>query len=71
MKERNIATIKMPNAFNVAFDYQYFLIGTMLSYIPSKSEIIAILVGNNENNCKVRQIVVLFDTLFYKSRLLF
>jgi very-long-chain (3R)-3-hydroxyacyl-CoA dehydratase len=34
VRERSMWSIKMPNAFNLTFDYQYFLIGVMLMYIP-------------------------------------
>jgi len=34
VKQNGILTAKMPNALNFTFDYQYFLVGTMLSYIP-------------------------------------
>jgi len=34
VKEKSLWSMTMPNAFNITFDYQYFLIGVMLMYIP-------------------------------------
>jgi very-long-chain (3R)-3-hydroxyacyl-CoA dehydratase len=34
VRQKQILAIRMPNQFNVAFDYHYALIGIMLSYIP-------------------------------------
>ncbi|XP_057354238.1 very-long-chain (3R)-3-hydroxyacyl-CoA dehydratase 1 isoform X1 [Manis pentadactyla] len=38
VKKSGMFSIRLPNKYNVSFDYYYFLLITMASYIPSSSE---------------------------------
>jgi len=65
VKEHQLLTVRMPNILNFTFDYQYFLIGTMLSYFPS--EYFRILLSQLKiklANHKIESLIIFFVSVF-------
>jgi hypothetical protein len=44
VKKSGMFSIRLPNKYNVSFDYYYFLLITMASYIPCKYIFISTLI---------------------------